>query len=110
MSNFSNKKYDDLKKIFYDTAKKILNYEKGNINSRKLPEDPEKVEEFKIELLQAFNNLLICTGKYFDTFIVRSKKVTTERFLSKYQPYFKELLRHWVLLLNYHHCFKLSKK
>lgn len=91
MSKFQNKKYEELKKAFYDCAKKILNYEKTNPNARPL-RDTAKVEEFKQELLNTYNSLLIYTGTHFDTFLQQSQDTTKEIFLTKYQPYLERAL------------------
>ncbi|XP_031639600.1 basic-leucine zipper transcription factor A-like [Contarinia nasturtii] len=69
MSKFDINKYNKYKKDLEDINKKLINYE--NID-RPLPSDPsirnKRIEEYKTELVEAFNNYITYIKQYIKTF------------------------------------------
>lgn len=87
-------KYNELKKVLEDTIKKILNYE----TERKLPteqqEREERINSYKFELVDAYNNLVT----HVDTVFSLLNEDTKNRINERLRTFKLRILRALVVL------------
>lgn len=86
-NDFNENIYSDLRKTFYDIAKKIINYE-----IRTLSDDTRR-HEYKNELINAYNEFLKYTNTHIRKFTQESKEKVTKNFTDSYEKYFVRALR-----------------
>ncbi|XP_031639964.1 GATA zinc finger domain-containing protein 4-like [Contarinia nasturtii] len=80
MSKFEVEKYNKFKKELEDINKKLINYE--NKENRPLPADPierkQRINEYKIELTDAYNNYITYIGTYYKNLPTRDQNKAAE--------------------------------
>lgn len=106
MSTFSQEAYDELKKAFADVTKKIKNYE----GRRQLPTDPtersDRIRTYCEELVTTYNNFVVYTENFYNTFDLQSQFRTNE-IVEKFKAKFKLSLQILGLKSNVPDAFEL---
>lgn len=84
MTTLKDAKFEDVKKMFYGKASNILIYKTDR--KRTLPQDQNKINNYKDELIEQYNAMAALAGSVYDDLEQKEKDKITQSFTKFYKP------------------------